>query len=144
MYGSGLGVTMGAHRLWSHRAFKAKTPLKIFLLWLHTLAGQVNNKYDKKSLKSFLIIEFKKNSSFFRIACMFGYVTIDNITNTQIPTLIHIMLTVVSSSVMLVGLCHVNIQKFLNMARRSICLIWKPMVLLCSKKSKYIHFVDVC
>lgn len=41
MYGSGLGVTMGAHRLWSHRAFKAKTPLKIFLLWLHTLAGQV-------------------------------------------------------------------------------------------------------
>lgn len=41
MYGSGLGVTMGAHRLWSHRAFKAKTGLKIFLLWLHTLAGQV-------------------------------------------------------------------------------------------------------
>lgn len=41
MYGSGLGVTMGAHRLWSHRAFKAKTPLRIFLLWLHTLAGQV-------------------------------------------------------------------------------------------------------
>lgn len=42
MYGSGLGVTMGAHRLWSHRSFKAKTPLKIFLLWLHTLAGQVS------------------------------------------------------------------------------------------------------
>jgi len=40
LYGSGLGVTMGAHRLWSHRSFKAKTPLKIFLLWLHTLAGQ--------------------------------------------------------------------------------------------------------
>lgn len=44
MYGSGLGVTMGAHRLWSHRAFKAKVPLKIFLLWLHTLAGQVSAK----------------------------------------------------------------------------------------------------
>lgn len=44
MYGSGLGVTMGAHRLWSHRSFKAKTPLKIFLLWLHTLAGQVRYK----------------------------------------------------------------------------------------------------
>lgn len=42
MYGSGLGVTMGAHRLWSHRAFKATVPLKIFLLWLHTLAGQVS------------------------------------------------------------------------------------------------------
>lgn len=34
---------MGAHRLWSHRAFKAKTPLRIFLLWLHTLAGQVKS-----------------------------------------------------------------------------------------------------
>ncbi|KAG4074343.1 hypothetical protein HA402_008752 [Bradysia odoriphaga] len=40
IYGSGLGITMGAHRLWSHRSFKAKLPLKIFLLWLHTLAGQ--------------------------------------------------------------------------------------------------------
>lgn len=42
LYGSGLGVTAGAHRLWSHRAYKAKAPLRLFLLWLHTLAGQVN------------------------------------------------------------------------------------------------------
>lgn len=42
LYGCGLGVTAGAHRLWSHRAYKAKTPLRLFLLWLHTLAGQVN------------------------------------------------------------------------------------------------------
>lgn len=41
LYGSGLGVTAGAHRLWSHRAYKAKAPLRLFLLWLHTLAGQV-------------------------------------------------------------------------------------------------------
>lgn len=43
MYASGLGVTMGAHRLWSHRSYKAKLPLRVFLLWLHTLAGQVNS-----------------------------------------------------------------------------------------------------
>uniref|UniRef100_A0A182MAQ2 Fatty acid desaturase domain-containing protein n=1 Tax=Anopheles culicifacies TaxID=139723 RepID=A0A182MAQ2_9DIPT len=40
MYASGQGVTMGAHRLWSHRAFKAKLWLRIILLWMHTLAGQ--------------------------------------------------------------------------------------------------------
>lgn len=39
-YGAGVGVTMGAHRLWAHRAFKARTWLKVFLLVLHTVAGQ--------------------------------------------------------------------------------------------------------
>lgn len=40
IYVAGQGVTMGAHRLWSHRAFKAKRWLKLFLLYMHTLAGQ--------------------------------------------------------------------------------------------------------
>lgn len=39
-YGAGLGVTMGAHRLWAHRSFKAKPWLRITLLILHTIAGQ--------------------------------------------------------------------------------------------------------
>ncbi|GJQ73936.1 Desat1 [Trypoxylus dichotomus] len=33
-----LGVTCGAHRLWSHKSYKAKTPLKIILVILETLA----------------------------------------------------------------------------------------------------------
>lgn len=36
-----LGVTAGAHRLWSHRAFKAKLPLEITLMLLQTMAFQV-------------------------------------------------------------------------------------------------------
>ena len=40
---SGLGITAGAHRLWSHRAYKAKLPLRIFLAFLQTTAGQVSN-----------------------------------------------------------------------------------------------------
>lgn len=32
----GLGITAGAHRLWSHRTYEAKTPLKIFLMLLNT------------------------------------------------------------------------------------------------------------
>ncbi|EFA12797.1 acyl-CoA Delta(11) desaturase isoform X1 [Tribolium castaneum] len=40
IYLSGFGITAGAHRLWSHRAYKAKWPLKILLLILFTITGQ--------------------------------------------------------------------------------------------------------
>ncbi|XP_076239736.1 acyl-CoA Delta-9 desaturase-like [Calliopsis andreniformis] len=39
-YISGLGITAGAHRLWAHRAYKAKLPLRIFLMILQTVAFQ--------------------------------------------------------------------------------------------------------
>ncbi|CAG7829494.1 unnamed protein product, partial [Allacma fusca] len=35
-----LGTTIGAHRLWSHKSFKARTSLKILLAFLFSLAGQ--------------------------------------------------------------------------------------------------------
>ncbi|XP_074034086.1 acyl-CoA Delta-9 desaturase isoform X3 [Leptinotarsa decemlineata] len=34
----GLGVTAGAHRLWAHRSYKAKWPLKVLLTAFNTLA----------------------------------------------------------------------------------------------------------
>ena len=37
---SALGITMGAHRLWSHRSFKAKLPLRIVLAAFQTIAFQ--------------------------------------------------------------------------------------------------------
>ena len=37
---SGLGITAGAHRLWSHRSYKAKLPLRIFLMICQSIAGQ--------------------------------------------------------------------------------------------------------
>jgi stearoyl-CoA desaturase (delta-9 desaturase) len=37
---SGLGVTAGAHRLWAHRSYKAKTPLRIFLMLCNCIAFQ--------------------------------------------------------------------------------------------------------
>ncbi|XP_031334185.1 acyl-CoA desaturase-like isoform X2 [Photinus pyralis] len=37
---SGLGVTIGAHRMYSHKAFKGAWPLRLALIMLHTLAGQ--------------------------------------------------------------------------------------------------------
>jgi stearoyl-CoA desaturase (Delta-9 desaturase) len=40
IYGSGFGITAGAHRLFSHKAYRAKWPLKVILLFLFTIAGQ--------------------------------------------------------------------------------------------------------
>ncbi|KAG5671365.1 hypothetical protein PVAND_001566 [Polypedilum vanderplanki] len=37
---SGYGITAGAHRLWSHRSYEAKLPLKIFLAFCNTIAFQ--------------------------------------------------------------------------------------------------------
>lgn len=39
---SGFGITAGAHRLWSHKAYKAKWPLSLILMFLFTITGQVN------------------------------------------------------------------------------------------------------
>lgn len=36
----GLGITMGAHRLWSHRSYKAKWPLRLILMCVNSLAAQ--------------------------------------------------------------------------------------------------------
>ncbi|XP_047530156.1 acyl-CoA Delta-9 desaturase-like [Vanessa tameamea] len=37
---SGLGITAGAHRLWAHKSYKAKWPLRLILVFFNTLAFQ--------------------------------------------------------------------------------------------------------
>jgi stearoyl-CoA desaturase (delta-9 desaturase) len=37
---AGFGITMGAHRLWAHRSYKARLPLRIVLGFLQTTSGQ--------------------------------------------------------------------------------------------------------
>lgn len=37
---SGLGITGGAHRLWAHRSYKARLPLRILLTIFNTIAFQ--------------------------------------------------------------------------------------------------------
>ncbi|TYZ53766.1 hypothetical protein PybrP1_010413 [[Pythium] brassicae (nom. inval.)] len=39
-YLTGLGITMGAHRLWSHRSFKAHGVVRFFLMLCNSLANQ--------------------------------------------------------------------------------------------------------
>ncbi|XP_011878877.1 PREDICTED: acyl-CoA Delta(11) desaturase-like [Vollenhovia emeryi] len=42
---AGFGVTAGAHRLWAHRAYKAKWPMRVILMLLQTTAFQ-NHIYE--------------------------------------------------------------------------------------------------
>ncbi|ERE80429.1 acyl-CoA desaturase 2-like protein [Cricetulus griseus] len=42
---TGLGITAGAHRLWSHRTYKARLPLRFFLIVANTMAFQ-NDVYE--------------------------------------------------------------------------------------------------
>ena len=40
MLWGGLGVTAGAHRLWTHRSYKATLPMRIFLMIGQSISGQ--------------------------------------------------------------------------------------------------------
>lgn len=40
LYWAGLGVTAGAHRLWAHRSYKARLPLRLFLAAGQCITGQ--------------------------------------------------------------------------------------------------------
>jgi len=39
---SGIGITAGAHRLWSHKSYTASLPLRILLAFAFSIAGQVS------------------------------------------------------------------------------------------------------
>jgi stearoyl-CoA desaturase (delta-9 desaturase) len=44
-WAGGFGVTAGAHRLWSHKSYKATVPLRLILLMCYAMAGQ-NRLYE--------------------------------------------------------------------------------------------------
>ena len=37
---AGVGITAGAHRLWSHRTYKARLPLRLLLVAANSMAGE--------------------------------------------------------------------------------------------------------
>ena len=47
-----IGVQVGAHRLWSHRSFKASFGLRVFLCACHTLAAQKTLQYWGKHISN--------------------------------------------------------------------------------------------
>lgn len=57
-----IGVTAGAHRLWSHRAFKVKTPLKIILLLFETISFEVGGQKVEVTSPNLEISKFKDSA----------------------------------------------------------------------------------
>ncbi|XP_011155500.1 (11Z)-hexadec-11-enoyl-CoA conjugase [Solenopsis invicta] len=41
-FSSGFGITAGLHRLWAHRSYSAKLPLRILLIFMFCMAGQTH------------------------------------------------------------------------------------------------------
>lgn len=74
VYASGLGITAGAHRLWSHRTYKAKLPLQILLMVFNTMAYQhsvikwsrdhrVHHKYSETDADPYNVKRYWKRKS---------------------------------------------------------------------------------
>lgn len=42
MYSGLVGITAGAHRLWTHKSYKAKWPMRVILMICQTIAFQVS------------------------------------------------------------------------------------------------------
>lgn len=51
---SALGITAGAHRLWSHRTYKASLPLRIFLGIANSMAFQVSRRQSRANAQFIL------------------------------------------------------------------------------------------
>lgn len=49
-----MGVTAGAHRLWTHRSYKAKLPLRIVLMLCFATSGQVIKLFRHVAIKFFM------------------------------------------------------------------------------------------
>jgi len=45
-YWTGLAIGSGAHRLFSHKSYEAKWPLRLFLIFGQSVAGQVSEKTE--------------------------------------------------------------------------------------------------
>ena len=52
---SALGITAGAHRLWSHKSYKASLPLKVILACLSSMAYEVSMVIKKSFIVVYLI-----------------------------------------------------------------------------------------
>ena len=94
----GTTVGAGAHRLWSHRSYRASTVLKVYLMLGHTLAGHVSALF---SGQIYILHSLSRSNSsvtrnllffplfFLRTRPSSGLATIEFTTNFQTPTAIH-------------------------------------------------------
>lgn len=113
-----IGITAGAHRLWSHRAYSASFIWKFVVMLLNS--------------SIFIIIIFLQMP--IKVQFSIGVETTDYITNSQILISIHILLKMDSFSHMWDGYLRKNQQNLYNKVEKQICQIYKKTQQLCFKK----------
>lgn len=135
IWGSGIGITAGAHRLWSHKSYTASLPLRILLIFLFTIAGQVWK----------LVSSLRKLSNnfcfYFSAMPIPGLWITEYIINSRKPKLIRIMPNVASFLLMLAGSSLHHIQRSKRNAKLLTCLIWRMMLLSCFNANGSFHYL---
>ena len=53
---SALGITAGAHRLWAHRSYKARLPLRVLLALFNSMAFQVSKSVIQCQFVGWLVV----------------------------------------------------------------------------------------
>lgn len=136
---SGFGITAGAHRYWAHKAYKAKTPLRLLLAYMQTVAFQVS-RYIEQNAKNNQTKDMQVNVSFTvlsRIISMNGVGIIVSTTSSLKLMLIHIMQQEDSSLLMLDGFSARNMMQLRSKEKLLTFLIWNRIQSLRSRESKH-------
>jgi len=81
------GITMGAHRYYTHRCFKASKAMQVIMLIAQSMSSQVMQSVARKQNASTGWQHVQ--SIFFRAACISGLGIIGNITSILTPTPTH-------------------------------------------------------
>ena len=124
----GLGITAGAHRLWSHRTYKAGNMLRLVLVAANSMAGEnsiytwsrdhrTHHKYSETSADP-------HNAKVKCIVMPSGCYWPQDIHNA--------LFREASSSLTLVGCVSENIPVSSQLARQSTWMIWSQMTWSCS------------
>lgn len=137
----GFGITGGAHRLWSHRAYKAKWPLRLFVAVGQTMALQVRIFLAASAVKcnanfSEPCIQY---SWFVRKIFTDGVGIIACITSTLKLMRIRLMLFAVSSFRISDGCCVENTSRSHDIALRLWWAIFRLILSLPSNKSESLY-----
>ncbi len=104
-----IGITAGAHRLWSHRAYSASFIWRLVIMLLNS-----------SIFMSIILIQMLIKAQFFT-----GAETTDYIINSQIPIQIHTLSRMDSSSRMWDGYLKRNHKNLCNRVEKLTCQIYK-------------------
>ena len=122
------GVTGGAHRLWTHRAYKAKLPLRIILAWCYITSGMVRSIRLIFSNSQHAI---GRQLTFFHWNCRTRFSSGSGITGCTInfpkPTPIRTTPTEDSSFPIAAGSWLKSTRTSLNSAKNSTCPTWRTI-----------------